>query len=416
MIFDLKSPKSWIAGLLGVALLALAICGCHKSVDLSRDPLAIYLTWQHAPDTTMTVQWIGNAKEEGAHVLYRTEEQKEWYEASGFSRPLPQDHDDKHVYIVELTNLSPDTAYRFKIAGTDGEYKFHTMPSHLDKPIRFVVGGDMFHETTQILQNANLLAAKKSPMFAVAGGDLAYASVREIEGAENYERWMEFLIRWSEDMITPEGYKVPLLALIGNHDVNGRYLQPPSSAKFYYTLFTMPGKQGYNVLDFGDYMTFIMLDSEHTHPINGAQTEWLSSTLETRQQFPHKFAAYHIPAYPSVRTFNGKYNPLIRKYWVPLFETYGLNISFEHHEHAYKRTYPIKAGQIDPSGVTYIGDGAWGATPRPPHTPEERWYLANTAQSQHILLVEITPQDRRVTAYDVPTGKAIDEVVQKVGR
>jgi hypothetical protein len=415
-MFTLTSPKSWIAGLVTAALLALAICGCHRGADLARDPMAIYLTWQRDPATTMTIQWIGNAKPDGAHVLYRAEGQKEWQQASGFDRPLPQGHDDKHVYIVELTGLSPYTIYHFKIAGAEGEDKFRTMPSHLDRPIRFVVGGDMFHETPEMLQDANRLAAKKSPMFAVAGGDLAYASVREVSGLEDYERWMEFMIRWSEDMVTPEGLKVPLLAVLGNHDVNGRYLQPPSSAKFYYTLFTMPGKQGYNVLDFGDYMTFIMLDSEHTHPIEGAQTQWLEETLAARQRFPNKFAAYHVPAYPSVRTFDGKYNPLIRANWVPLFEKYGLNISFEHHEHAYKRTHPIKAGKVDPNGVVYIGDGAWGTTPRPPRTPAERWYLAHTAQAQHVLLVEITPKERHVTAFDVPTGKAIDELRQAVGK
>ena len=319
------------------------------------------------------------------------------------------------MHAVELTNLAPDTLYRFRFPNQTQEYRFKTMPSHLDNPIRFVVGGDMYHEGTDLLQAANQRAAKTNPRFGIAGGDLAYASQRLVDAPEDYERWIEFLVRWSEDMVTPDGLMIPMLPLLGNHDVNGRYGKP-ENAKFFYTLFTMPGPQGYNVLDFGDYMTFVMLDTAHTHPIEGAQTEWLHKTLQQHQGFLHSFAAYHVPAYPSVRNFNGKLNPTIRANWVPLFEQYGVNMAFEHHEHAYKRTYPIKEGKIDPDGIVYIGDGAWGATPRIPHTPEERWYLAKTQAAQHFLVVDITKDVRRVTAIDVPSGKAIDQYSQVVSK
>jgi hypothetical protein len=61
---------------------------------------------------------------------------------------------------------------------------------------------------------------------------------------------------------------------------------------------------------------------------------------------------------------SGKINHLIREHWCPLFDEYGVQLAFEHHDHAYKRTYPIRKGTVDPRGVVYLGDGAWGVTVR----------------------------------------------------
>ncbi|MDP1834527.1 MAG: metallophosphoesterase family protein [Chlamydiales bacterium] len=402
--------KSYNLVFTALAAVTCLFSGCKQPAVLALDPIAVYLTWQRSPDTTMTVQWIAPPSENETKVEYRLEGEDLWLETAGKHHPLPQDHEEQHVHVVELTDLSPDTIYQFRIAGKQREYKFRTMPSHLEGSIRFVIGGDMYHETVDILQTANERAAKTNPHFGVAGGDLAYASTRLVNGTEDYVRWMEFIHRWSEDMVTEDGLMIPILAVIGNHDVNGRYGQPIDSAKFYYSMFTMP--KGYNVLDFGDYLSLIMLDTDHTHPVDGEQAEWLHSTLAERQSFPHKIAAYHVPAWPSVRNFNGKHNPLIREKWVPLFEEFGVNLCFEHHEHAFKRTHPIKQGKIDPTGVVYVGDGAWGCTPRAPHTPEERWYLAKSRQAQHVLVVDISPEGREVTAIDVPTGQVIDQFQQ----
>ncbi len=58
----------------------------------------------------------------------------------------------------------------------------------------------------------------------------------------------------------------------------------------------MPGPQGYNVLDCGNYLSLLLLDSGHTHPVEGAQTDWLKQTLAARQHVSHVFPVYHVPA------------------------------------------------------------------------------------------------------------------------
>lgn len=200
-----------------------------------------------------------------------------------------------------------------------------------------------------------------------------------------------------------------MVATIGNHDVNGRYSQTPEQAKVYYALF----QEGYHVLDFGDYMSIFVLDTDHTSPIDGDQHIWLENALIERKDIPHKFAFYHVPAYPSVRKFGGKINARVRRFWVPLFERHDLTAAFEHHDHAYKRTYPIDRGNRHEGGVVYLGDGAWGVKkPRPPKNPKKVWYLAETAATQHFILVTIKGNERAFTAID-KEGKVFDSYTQK---
>ena len=248
------------------------------------------------------------------------------------------------------------------------------------------------------------LVAEQDPMFTVIGGDIAYAN----GDPKLVKRWYRWLAAWKKHMVTSRGRLIPLLMVIGNHEVQGGFGQRPEKAPYFYSLFAMPGQRGYNVVDFGRYMSLILLDSEHTHAIDGRQTDWLGRTLANRQDVPHIFGVYHVPAYPSVRKFNNRVSAKIRQHWVPLFEKFGLDAAFEHHDHAYKRTHLIRAGTVDPRGVLYLGDGAWGALPR---KTREDWYLTKTASRQHFILVTIDGQSRTFQAIDIK-GHVFDHVHQ----
>jgi acid phosphatase type 7 len=371
------------------------------------DPIAPYLTWKQDPTTTMTIQWITKPDRKSDIVEYQKGGEFLWHQVTGSHNPLPQGYEGL-IHQTELTGLLPNTDYRFR-TGSDGKiYKFRTMPSSLTEPIRFVVGGDVYHDSLKFVEETNRQAARTNPHFALIGGDLAYAADKSGILPEDAKRWIDWLATWKEQMVTPDGRLIPLIPAIGNHDVSGRYTQTPAQALFFYALFATHGLQGYNVLDFDGYMSIIILDSGHTHPIEGKQTEWLEQTLKVRRNIPYKFALYHVPAYSSVRDFETKMSPIVRKYWVPLFEEYGLTAAFEHHDHDYKRTYLIKNGKIDPKGVLYLGDGAWGVShPRLPKTANQAWYLAKTAPARHFILVSLNGKKQTYTAIS-SDGEAID--------
>lgn len=374
------------------------------------DPIALYLTWQHSPQTTMTVHWISNQDRVHDSVEFQRKGETQWLKASGSHVPMPERYPFL-IHSTELTGLSPDSDYYFRI-GQDGmRYKFHTMPADDKKPIRFIVGGDIYHDGLDILEKMNKQAARLNPMFIIVGGDIAYNDEKPSSMPSIMPRWLDWLIAWKKQMVTTDGKLIPMVAVIGNHDVKGGYLQTPAAAPFFYSLFAFPGKQGYNVLDFGNYMSLVVLDSGHTHPIKGPQSNWLYQTLEKRQQVPNKFVAYHVAAFPSVRKFDNNLRNEMRKLWVPSFEKFGVAAVFEHHDHAYKRTHPILNNKADPKGIIYLGDGGWGVNhPRIPKNASSTWYLAKTLSSRNMILVTLHDRERHYLAIN-DLGEIIDETV-----
>ncbi|HUE13484.1 MAG TPA: metallophosphoesterase, partial [Planctomycetaceae bacterium] len=183
-------------------------------------------------------------------------------------------------------------------------------------------------------------------------------------------------------------------------------------APFFYSVFDgLFADSGFATLDFGDYMSLVFLDTNHTTPIEGAQTDWLARTLKDREDRGTVFVFNHVAAYPSFRIFKdepgesgtGTEN---RRHWSPLFERYNVDAVFEHHDHTYKRTHPLLDGRINPGGVLYLGDGSWGKLRRPA-TPEARPYLAVTDEAYHLSVHRIEGAQRFHVAL-ADTGRVVD--------
>lgn len=373
-------------------------------------PIAVYLSWVADPSSTMTIQWITDQNDTNNILFYQKEGEASWQLAKGFYFPLPQ-NEPFFVHRITLNNLSSASSYRFKI-GEEHEsviYKFRTLDRNPNNPLRFIVGGDMYQGNIQILTDTHQQAAKKDPHFALVGGDIAYAYTdsKSKKKSTRHQRWIEWLKLWSNYMVTPSGYLIPIIPSIGNHDVQ-EHEEDSKKAIFFSSFFPFPGKEGRNVLDLGSFLSIIVLDSGHTRPI-AEQTDWLSETLTQRHGHTHIFALYHIPAYPSVRKYEGDKHAAIRKYWVPLFEQYNLSAAFEHHDHAYKRTPLILKGKRDSSGILYLGDGGYGvSTPKIPRRGNSVWYLEKTANKRHFILVTLKGAQRTYQAIDTE-GNIFDE-------
>jgi hypothetical protein len=199
---------------------------------------------------------------------------------------------------------------------------------------------------------------------------------------------------------------------LGNHEVRGGYNAKREDAPHYLAMFDgLFEHQTYNTLDFGNYLSLVLMDTGHISPITGAQTEWLQKTLADRQEYPHLIVANHVPAYPSYRAPEGAKGSLgtgeeQRRHWCPLFERYKVDVVLEHHDHTFKRTHPLIDGRRDPNGLVYLGDGSWGKL-RVPKTPEERPYLAKVAQAYHMTLHALEG-DRRFHLAIEDTGRIAD--------
>lgn len=381
--------------------------------DVASD--TVYLTYMNDPSTTMTIQWLSEPLKKGSGIDYKNIKSDVWYHQEGVFSSFPSEDNEFLLHHVELANLEPSEEYEFKISGSDTKRKFlfKTIPNDLSKPLHFIVGGDMYHEkTTDLMQKTCIQAALANPDFVVIGGDIAYA-VKTSRSKENMTRWIDWIRTWNQCMITPSNRLIPVIAAIGNHDLEGHFNQTPKNARVFSKLFPRANNSIYETLDFGSYLTLFILDSGHANPVAGAQAEWLNTEMLKRKDIPHRFAVYHVPAYPSVRAYTTELCNTIRHNWVPIFDKNGMHLVFEHHDHAYKRTHPLRNNKINPEGIVYMGDGAWSVDKarskllsiKPP-------YLAHFAASRHFISVTIHQSGLRHIRSISDEGKLLDEYKQ----
>lgn len=388
------------------------------------EPAAVFLTWTGDPTTTVTVDWHLLPGANLPCVEIRGPGLDGWVSREGRSFSFP--YSTRTVRRAELAGLEPDASYEIRFGDGTRSYRYRTMPRTLTRSVRFATGGDTrFAEDD--FGRMNRVVAKYDLDFVVFGGDLSYAN-GDPRSADRKEQWFETITR---TLVTADGRLIPALVAIGNHEVFSarRFDDAPGTADsllrayriadgdspYYTALFAQPRNHKYGVVDFGSYLSIILLNTGHTAAVESVQTAWLDSVLSARERVPHVFPVYHVPAYPSVRSFDGATSRLVRENWVPLSERSGVRLAFENHDHAYKRTMPLRAGKRDPGGIVFMGDGSWGVGVRDigRDHKEPAWYLEVAKSSNNGIIVTIDGERRYTTVVD-GDGAVIDEYAAPV--
>ncbi len=371
-----------------------------KGLNLSaQEPDVLFLTWVDQPSQSIVIQWHSN-KSGMQGISYQKKGDNQWILAQGEVKKLHQAN--VFLYSLRIKDLSEDSQYLFKFEKK--VYGFQTLPKDLGKrPIRFVIAGDAYQDA-KLFRSMNEQIVKKNPDFIVIGGDIAYAERPFRSRPGKIQRWESFFKLIKKQLMTTDDRIIPIVPVVGNHDVAAGE-NPQTESVLFYEYFTFPiAYLPYRTLQIGDYAAIIMLDRGHSYPIRGEQTQWLKKTLQDHAGVPYRFAVYHVPAYPSVHSDQRLSSREIRENWVPLFEEHYVT-AFEHHNHAYKRTHPIRNGKIDPTGIIYLGDGAWGVPPRVVHNA---WYLAKAKSLNNFWLLTLTEEKCQFQAFDIH-GELIEE-------
>jgi len=113
-----------------------------------------------------------------------------------------------------------------------------------------------------------------------------------------------------------------------------------------------------------------------------------------------------VPLYPTHRPYDGDRSKDGRTYWGPLFDKYGLTVGFEHHDHVFKRSKPLKNNQVVDRGTVYVGDGTFGVDPRKVD-PTPRWYNEKEGSIAHFWVVDVRPEGLSLKAID-EDGATVD--------
>lgn len=403
-------------GFLGTSLAALAApaaTAAEPAVPVAPPPRlvptpgieSLFLTYRRDPTTSVVIQWVGYngptpSVRHGRLTAFSWE---------GATPTVTRPFGDSPwvVYRAELAGLTPGTEYAFRVDGHPRTYRFRTMPAKATDTFTFVSGGDCGVNAHAVANN--ILAAKQEPHFALIAGDLGY------DNGVSARTALGFLKNYSQHMVDPQGRLIPLVTCLGNHEVKGGYAaKSRAAATYYFPLFdVLYPETSYAALDFGDYLSLVLLDTGHVSPIGGAQADWLGGALAERQDRPHLIVANHVPAYPSYRAPTGSGVMGLfgtgdgnRRFWCPQFERYNVDVVLEHHDHTFKRTHPLKDGRPDKNGVLYLGDGSWGML-RAPVAPEKRPYLATVGRAYHVSVHRLEGDRRFHVALD-ESGKVAD--------
>jgi hypothetical protein len=345
----------------------------------TRTPIRLHATWQHDPATSITLQWQTVDTDIDSYVP------RVWF---GLDTEVTSTGDDQwlplgegHVvegvgesystifekgkvfvtWTVELTGLSPQTAYAYRVGswesideatgrpvGADLSplYHFHTGVTKGERtPFRFMLSGDSRGGYVGISKNIERLRDMKAD-FWFFNGDM-----NEMGTSDDWESWFSAM--------SPLLVGTVLMPVQGNHEI---------VADQYYEQFALPVEPGLDAklaehawtFDYGN-IHFIGLNTINELEML-AQTDWLEQDLAAASTDPDIdwiIAMFHHPAY-SACTNHGS-TARVQKMWVPLFEKYGVDLGFSGHDHDYERTHPIRGDQIAPDGegVVYVVAGGF---------------------------------------------------------
>jgi phosphodiesterase/alkaline phosphatase D-like protein len=360
-------------------------------------PETLFLTWEGDPTTTMTAQWLRGPglgdrpkKDKPEEVRWKKADGGTWAVLETKTAPFP---DPKKSGLprwalvkAAWTGLEPGTDYIFQ-TGESPEMKFRTAPAKMGKELIFAEGGDS--DVTKAAEEIYGAAARQDPLFIHVGGDLAYSEAEEV-GKE-----ISFWKMYQRAARAPDGRLIPFVAGIGNHEVKGGYWQEGATfaqmkekAPFFYALFGGLYRTEEPVaLDFGDYLSLLMLDSGHVAPME-RQTGWLEENLAARSAVPWVFLSWHVACYPSYREWNQQpMSGYAREHWIPLIEKSRAAGVFVHHDHDLQR---VETEGKNGRKIMVFGNGAIGVEPREAKCAESTRLAKFQAKENYINLVTLT--------------------------
>jgi hypothetical protein len=379
------------------------------TIAYGTDPASeLVWSWRTEPDVQGTALRIAPARYEAAESdAHPRDDLRGAWTVTGSSTLVrsPDLLNDPTIrrHVVTVSGLKGDATYLYALGdGTaHGWGPWRTAKTARTRPgrIEFLYMGDA--QTGLENWGRRLVTAfRRHPgiEFILLAGDL-------VDRGNERTSWDHFFLR-AEEIFE----RIPVMPCAGNHEYLDR------GPRLYRAFFPLPrnGPSGIEpglVYKFEVGSTFFaILDS--TLAVSDSrqarrQAEWLDATL-SETHAPWKFVMFHHPVYPSHASRD---NPELRRLLVPIFDKHHVTMVLQGHDHAYLRTYPMRADRPVSSpeeGTIYVISVAGDKYYEQASYPYTEVGIARTSTYQTI---EIDDVENRLTyrAWN-DQGEAVDRL------
>lgn len=297
-------------------------------------PDQVMLTWSGPTQTTMDIQWRTNTSISNGVVRYWKADSKDTVIIQA-NKQLIQDrmlYNDRYIhrYTAQLNKLAAGSAYFYQVGSEEKKIwtapnTFHTEEGDTDH-FSYIWFGDThcFPDSGKLVTLA--ASSNKDAAFYSIAGDMVSTGL--------YRDDWDKLFQYARGTFS----QYPLMPVLGNHD-----RQDGLGAQLYYDLFSLP-KNGPSAVEpessysfeYGNAL-FIMIDA--TSDVDD-HTGWIEEKLKNTKA-TWKFVMFHFPPY----NFEEPYLD-IQQAWVPLFDTYHVDMVMGGHIHYYMRSRPMFNGKV----------------------------------------------------------------------
>ncbi len=327
-------------------------------------PDRILLTWQDDPAQTQAITWRTDASVPHSFAEVALAEHGPLFVASAQRFPATvtphqSDHGLAHYHTVNLTDLTPETLYVYRVgdgANWSAWIHFRTA-SDEEKPFTFIYFGDAQNNVKSHWSRVFREAFADAPRanFMLHAGDLINRGNRDAE-------WGEWCSAggWVNAMI-------PTIAIPGNHEYDitrtgtlpesyeEQKKLPRSLSTRWQARFAYPdngpvefsqhlGETAY----FLDYQGVRLVAMNSMEDFN-VQAKWLRNVLTDN---PNRWTivTHHHPVFS---VSDGRDNPELRDAWQPLYDEFKVDLVLQGHDHSYGRTGLRKHSQNVTGGTTF---------------------------------------------------------------
>ena len=398
------------------SLIGLKAIALNAAQDTS--PQGIHLYWNDDVTTTMMISWKTATEDSGDMVFYdvtsrkgRDDPAKAYkYSVEGAHHTL--DGLGGYIHDVKLTNLIPGQTYYFVAGGLGGyteERKFRTIMKDA-KQVTFVFGSDphsgstFYAEAENARNTISKLMVTYNPQFVIHDGDFVDMGYR----VADYDNWFAHV---ASTFIDGNGYTIPVIPNIGNHEIStgssDEFETTMADVKWYHQYYNIPDWYSLNITP---YLHYTSLDSSTFTDSHSAQYIWANQDLKNAKDVTWKLVGYHIPANPLGSGGSSDF--------LPLLNTYHVNVVLNGHSHKYERTQPMnsslsKSKYFSPEeGTIRIISGGWGGPLSKSQYPT--WYDAEGPIAQHNFTVFNISQDMlHMKAIDINNNVIDDFTIGK---